>query len=220
VVGRLLFLRQTRISVSRKIQFGGQIIKRKKTRSTKHFVSWWIVTGHKKQKSTFCYNNPIVIFYFVILRSMVEGAGSTDIALCVNQLTIPLTIWPSGWVLIFFNIPPSPIPSTISVHPFRQRRKIFVFFFLESKLLPRNYLFSPTTKRKKKKIKQASVWSSEQRPPCRPPLWKHSALFNFFTLDNILVFCVIISKLVGLVVFVHGGEAFKPISLTLFQTNR
>jgi hypothetical protein len=129
VVGRLLFLRQTRISVSRKIQFGGQIIKRKKTRSTKHFVSWWIVTGHKKQKSTFCYNNPIVIFYFVILRSMVEGAGSTDIALCVNQLTIPLTIWPSGWVLIFFNIPPSPIPSTISVHPFRQRRKIFVFFF-------------------------------------------------------------------------------------------
>lgn len=151
MVGRLLFLRQTRISVSRKIQFGGQIIKRKKTRSTKHFVSWWIVTGHKKQKSTFCYNNPIVIFYFVILRSMVEGAGSTDIALCVNQLTIPLTIWPSGWVLIFFNIPPSPIPSTISVHPFRQRRKIFVFFFLESKLLPRNYLFSPTTKRKKKK---------------------------------------------------------------------
>jgi len=38
------------------------------------------------------------VFNFCPIHSLVEGAGSTDIALNVNQLTIPLTMWPSGWV--------------------------------------------------------------------------------------------------------------------------
>ena len=166
-----------------------------------HFVSWWIQQAKQKgQKSTsFAKNNPIVVvflFCFVILRSMVEGAGSTDIAVCANQLTIPLTKWPSGWVLIFLQYPfPPPISSTISSHHFRRKhykKKTQIIFWILKLLSSILCFLVPSILKFKKQTNKRRFGPVNNAPSSlyRPPLWKHSALFkkNFFTGITFFVF--------------------------------
>ena len=70
---------------------------------------------------------------YFLFRSTVEGAGSTDIALCVNQLTIPLTKWPSGWVCCFSSI----FPPSISTDTHTSQNEISLTLSLIK--LPSNY---------------------------------------------------------------------------------